>query len=277
MNELVAERLKNHDIKNARDQINAVKEIAQEIILYGLSQTDFFDHAFFGGGTCLRILHGLERFSEDLDFTAVELKHDFNFDPYMEEIIKTLKDFGFDMLVTKSKNDSFVKMRMIKEDSEKWKLSFPMEGKAKKMAIKVEIDVNPLSGAESHLDTLNFPVLHRIRSGNLDSLFAGKVHALLCRPYTKGRDWYDFLWYMGKKEKINLTFLENALSQMGSFKRKPLSLSLDFVKKELVKKIKEQDWNKVADDVSPFIKPRQRSTLKHWETDIFLNQIEKLS
>ena len=276
MKELVMERLKGHDIENARDKINAVKEIAQEIILYGLSQTDFFDHAFFGGGTCLRILHKLERFSEDLDFTALGLKHDFSFDPYIKNIMKTLKDFGFDMVVTKSKDDTFVKMRMIKEDSKKWKLTFPMEGKAKKIAIKMEIDVNPPSGAKDHLATLNFPILHRIRSGNLDSLFAGKIHALLCRPYTKGRDWYDFLWYMGRREKINFPFLKSALFQMGPFKGKKLHVSSDFVKRELRKKIEKQKWNRVADDLSPFLKPRVRSTLKLWDTDLFLNKVEEL-
>lgn len=119
MNEIITERLLEYKIKTAEEELNALKEITQEIILYAFTKTSFFDHAHFCGGTALRIIHGLNRFSEDLDFSTNKGDKNFQFDDYMDDVLLTLKQYGLEMKVKKSKDDSFVKARELKEDSDK--------------------------------------------------------------------------------------------------------------------------------------------------------------
>ena len=123
MNNLIEQRLSRYSIKTQDDEANAVKEITQEIILYALSTTKFFDHVHFCGGTALRIIYGLERFSEDLDFTLNIPDENFNFDNYMSDVLNVLKQYGLDMKIKKAKDNTFVKKRELKKDSEKWQLS----------------------------------------------------------------------------------------------------------------------------------------------------------
>jgi predicted nucleotidyltransferase component of viral defense system len=276
MNELITQKLKEYGVSSANEEMGAMKEIVQEIILFGLARTDFFEHAFFCGGTVLRIVHGLNRFSEDLYFTTLEPNQSFSFDLYMEDVLKVLRDLGLEMKVSKAKDDSFVKARALKEDSDKWKVSFPSDRQLKKVMVKLEIDTNPPAGSETVMYALDFPLLHRIKCGSLETLFAGKIHALLCRSYVKGRDWYDFLWYVQRKEKINLEFLKNALLQMGPYKGNDLDVTVDWIRDELKKKIKEQQWKMVAKDVSRFLRPLELSTLDFWDEDLFLNRVERL-
>ena len=136
----------------------------------------------------------------------------------------------------KSKSDSFVKRRELKANSEKWKLIFPTLHHSKKVRIKLEVDINPPQGSETEFKVLDFPVLHKIRGGTLPTLFSGKLHCLLCRPYNKGRDWYDFLWYIREKNEINYSFLKNALFQYGPYEKKDLCVDNIFLKTELEKK-----------------------------------------
>ncbi|MFZ4715131.1 MAG: nucleotidyl transferase AbiEii/AbiGii toxin family protein [Bacteriovoracaceae bacterium] len=276
MNELIEQKLKEYNAKNLNAELNAKKEIAQELILFALGQTDFFDKAFFIGGTSLRIVHGLARFSEDLDFSTLDVDHKFDLDHYMEKVLSTLHAYGMDMNVSKKKNDAFVKSREFKEDSEKWKLSFPKNGLLKKVMIKLEIDSNPplLSKVENKF--LDFPQLHRISVGTPETLFAGKMHALLCRPYTKGRDWYDFLFYVKKGTDLNYSYLEKALEQMGPFKDQKLQVDLKFVKLELSKKIQSLDWKEVKKDVERFLRPEELKSLDFWSADLFLDRVSKL-
>jgi len=192
MNEIITERLQEYNLQTAEEELNAIKEIAQEIILYALSKTSFFEHAYFCGGSALRIIHGLNRFSEDLDFTTIEIDKGFQFNDYMDEVLLTLQQYGLDMKVKKARDDSFVKSRELKEDSEKWLLSFPSNRQLKKVNIKLEIDTNPPAGAVVAKANLDFPILHQVKIGSIGTLFSGKLHALLCRKFTKGRDWYVY-------------------------------------------------------------------------------------
>ena len=137
MNDFIQQKLKAYTIASAHDEINALKEIAQEIILFGLSKTSFFNKVYFCGGTCLRIMHNLKRFSEDLDFSTLKADKNFNFDLYIKEVLDTLQHFGLDMhIVHKAKDDAFIKQRALKEDSQKWKISFPHSQPLKKITIK---------------------------------------------------------------------------------------------------------------------------------------------
>lgn len=278
MNEIIEERLKQYNLKTASDEQNALKEIAQEVILYALSKTSFFGKASFLGGTALRIVHGLNRFSEDLDFATNKVDKSFQFDDYIDEVLSTLKDYGLSMSVKKSNDDNFVKSRALKEDSEKWKISFPSNRRLKSVMIKMEIDTNPPVGFHDTHANLDFPILHQIRIGDLDSLFAGKIHALLCRKYVKGRDWYDFLWYVRQKSLINYEFLKNALKQMGPYVDKDINhVDRNFVVEELSKKIESLDWRQVAIDVERFLRLDEISSLKLWSENLFMRKVQQIS
>ena len=277
MNEIITERLLEYKIQSAEEEQNAIKEITQEIILYALSKTSFFDHAHFCGGTALRIVHGLNRFSEDLDFTTKVIEKDFQFDDYLEEVLKTLQQYGLEMKVKKAKDDSFVKARELKEDSDKWTLTFPTNKQLKKVIIKLEIDTNPPSGAIEANGNLDFPILHQVKVGTIETLFAGKLHALLCRSFMKGRDWYDFLWYVRNKTNINYDLLKNALFQMGPYQGQSLKeVNRNFVIDELSKKIKSLDWIQVRKDVERFLKQEEQDSLKIWDENLFLDRVKKI-
>ena len=274
MNNLIEQRLSRYSIKTQDDEANAVKEITQEIILYALSTTKFFDHVHFCGGTALRIIYGLERFSEDLDFTLNIPDENFNFDNYMSDVLNVLKQYGLDMKIKKAKDNTFVKKRELKKDSEKWQLSFPS---LEKVVIKLEIDANPPEGAIYTDKILDFPILHKIRIGTIETLFAGKMHALLCRGFVKGRDWYDFLWYVKNNHAINYDLLQHALFQMGPYKGKNIpNFDKEFVKTELSNKIENLDWSKAKSDVERFIKPEEVKSLDLWSVDLFLSRVEQL-
>jgi len=274
MNNLIEQRLSRYSIKTQDDEANAVKEITQEIILYALSTTKFFDHVHFCGGTALRIIYGLERFSEDLDFTLNIPDENFNFDNYMSDVLNVLKQYGLDMKIKKAKDNTFVKKRELKKDSEKWQLSFPSLAK---VVIKLEIDANPPEGAIYTDKILDFPILHKIRIGTIETLFAGKMHALLCRGFVKGRDWYDFLWYVKNNHAINYDLLQHALFQMGPYKGKNIpNFDKEFVKTELSNKIENLDWSKAKSDVERFIKPEEVKSLDLWSVDLFLSRVEQL-
>lgn len=277
MNEIITERLLEYKIQTAEEELNAIKEITQEIILYALSKTSFFDQAHFCGGTALRIVHGLNRFSEDLDFTSNAIDKKFQFDDYMDEVLLTLKQYGLEMKVKKSKDDSFVKARELNEDSDKWTLSFPSNKQLKKVIIKLEIDTNPPTGALVENANLDFPILHQVKVGTMETLFTGKIHALLCRSFMKGRDWYDFLWYIRNKTNINYDLLKNALFQMGPYQGQILKVvNRDFVINELSVKIKSLDWKQVRKDVERFLKPDELESLKVWDEELFLDRVKKI-
>ena len=277
MNEIIEQKLKQYAPKDTNEEINALKEIAQEIILFALSRTDFFKNVFFLEGTCLRIIYGLERFSEDLDFSTIVLDKNFNFDFYIDTVTHTLNTYGLEMHVSKKKDDAFVKSRELKEDSLKWKLSFPSNQKLKKIMIKLEIDSNPPEGTTVEDKFLDFPQLHRILVADLPTLFAGKIHALICRPYVKGRDWYDFLWYIKNKTGINKNYLENALEQIGPYKGNKVKVTKEFINLTLGDKIRSNDWVAIRKDVERFLKPHELKTLELWGTHLFLDRLSKLN
>ena len=277
MNEIITERLLEYKIQTAEEELNAIKEITPEVILYALSKTTFFDHAHFCGGTALRIVHGLNRFSEDLDFTTKKIEKIFQFDDYMDEVLKTLQQYGLEMKVKKARDDSFVKARELKEDSDKWTLTFPTNKQLKKVIIKLEIDTNPPAGAIEANGYLDFPILHQVKVGTIETLFAGKLHALLCRSFMKGRDWYDFLWYVRNKTNINYDLLKNALFQMGPYQEQSLKVvNRDFVIDELSIKINSLDWKEVRKDVERFLKADELDSLKVWDENLFLDRVKKI-
>jgi hypothetical protein len=277
MKDVIQEKLKLYECETREDEENAIKEITQEIALYGLKEAGFFEKASFQGGTCLRIIHGLDRFSEDLDFVLKEADPNFDITPYLEETIKIMNVYGYKIEVSGGdKADNNVKTRFLKDDSIKKLLNFENRlDLRKKIQIKVEVDINPPAGAVEEGNYLDFPTDFMITTLNMPTLLSGKCHALLCRSYAKGRDWYDYLWYISKGTKINLEMFQEAINQLGPWKGQNIIVTSDWLKTELEDKIKALDWNVVRKDVERFLKPNKKEALELWSEGFFNKKTKK--
>lgn len=140
----------------------------------------------------------------------------------------------------------------------------------------MEVDTNPPLGAKTELKYLDFPLQYSVLCKDLPSSFAGKTHALLCRSYLKGRDWFDFLWYVGRKVTINYKLLQAAIVQNGPWQSQNIEVNNKWVLDQLTVKINAIDWDDARNDVSKFLRPKDQKTLELWSQDFFLNQLEKL-
>ena len=138
------------------------------------------------------------------------------------------------------------------------------------------MDTRPPAGASSEAAYLDFPFVSSVTVYDLPSLFAGKVHALLCRPYAKGRDWHDFLWYTTRQTNLNYVLLSSALDQMGPWQGAGLVVNREWVTRELHNVIETVDWRDVANDVRRFIRPEQLPSLRLWGAELFDAQVGKI-
>ncbi len=278
---LIENRFKLYSIHSKQDELNAFKEIIQEIALSILSQTDFFRHAVFQGGTCLRIIYGLPRFSEDLDFILQKPDTNFIWQPYLDKMKMAFEAYGLHLEVhDRSKANNTVKKAFIKQDSfgQVLTLTYPLNPSDKQKAeIKFEIDTNPPLGSLLEIKYIDFPTPSSIILQDMSSLFAGKCHALLCRDHTKGRDWFDFIWYVSRKTKLNYTFLKNALYQTGPWENLKLNIDGYWIIEQLTTKVNSINWNEAKKDVSKFLKGKEAESLNIWGTPLFLSTIDKLS
>lgn len=276
MIDLIQRRLDEYRASDSLEEDNALKEIAQEVMLFGLWQAGLFDKAAFQGGTSLRILHGLPRFSEDIDFVLIEPDTEFRWRHYLDGLLETCETFGiFPEAVDKSRMDNPIRAALLKDDSiaNQLNLSFVSNHTQRKLKIKLEIDCNPPAGSGFDYSYLGFPVDFEIRHQDMSSNFALKLHALLCRPYLKGRDWYDFSWYVGKKVSPNLALLENALEQYGPWAGKAPGVDGEWLRNALREKIEEIDWREAAADVERFLRPMERVGLEVWGEKFFLGKL----
>ena len=277
---LIQDRLNSYNCKSELEEEHAIREITQEVALAALSRTDFFKYGIFQGGTCLRIFYGLNRFSEDFDFILKEPNRNFKLQPHLQSLSEELEAYGYKVDITdRSKTDIAVRKAFIKDDSIGKVLQLNHAGKKglfRKIRIKLEVDTNPPSGSETEIKYLDFPFVSSVTVQNKPSLFAGKVHALLCREYIKGRDWYDFLWYTSQGIKINYRFLASALKQQGPWKGQDINVNLDWCMAELEKAIKSMDWKTTAEDVRRFVRVAEQPSLNLWSKELFLAQLEKL-
>ncbi|MFA6293947.1 MAG: nucleotidyl transferase AbiEii/AbiGii toxin family protein [Victivallales bacterium] len=276
---LIQERLNSYECKSELEEEHAIREITQEVALAALGRTDFFKHCVFQGGTCLRIFYGLNRFSEDLDFILNMPNLDFKLQPHLQSLSEELRAYGYNVdIADRSQTDIAVKKAFIKDDSIGKVLQVKHTGKKgpfRKIRIKLEIDTNPPSGGETEIKYLDFPFVSSVITQNKPSLFAGKVHALLCREYIKGRDWYDFLWYTSQGIGINCKFLASALKQQGPWERQDIDVNLGWCMTELERAIKSVDWKTTAEDVRRFVRVAEQPSLNLWSRELFLARLEK--
>lgn len=280
MIELIQKRLSDYKANGPIEEENTLKEIVQEVMLFALWQADFFEVAAFQGGTSLRILHGLSRFSEDIDFILKKPDPDFIWQPYLEKLIEICQEFGIKPeVLDRSRMDKNVKAALIKVNSiaNQLNLSFVSNQGGRKLKIKLEIDCNPPAGSGFEYSYLDFPIDFEVCHQDLASNFALKTHALLCRPYLKGRDWYDFSWYISRQVTPNLTLLQNALVQYGPFKGQDLSIDNEWLIAALKEKISSIEWKDAAADVERFLKPMEQKSLQLWGKGFFLDKLSKMS
>jgi predicted nucleotidyltransferase component of viral defense system len=259
MNEIVKilkERLNKNEIKTKEDFKHELREITQELVLAGLSSTGFFDKAVFQGGTSLRLIHKIERYSEDLDFTMEKSDKDFKWEPYLDKVREYVGQYGCYLeTVDKSKSDSNVKKAFVKDNSieQMMDMSWTQKsGTPEKVKIKVEIDTNPPEYSRSEIKTYDFPCKFDVKINDLNSLFAGKCHALLCREYDKGRDWYDLKWFINNELEPNYKYLDNMLNQTGPWEGLKIKSDKLWVSKELLNKNEIINFIKINDDIDNF-------------------------
>lgn len=278
VNDIIKQKLETYELQTLEDEEHALKEILQEIALYGLANSGFFEHAIFHGGSALRILHNLPRFSEDLDFLLKAPNPEFQWESYMDAIITTCKQYGVQPEIKdKSRVNNVVKKMFLKDDfiGKIIDLNFAHHHQ-RKLTIKFEIDTNPPQGSITELKFLEFPLDYSLITQDLSSSFAGKCHALLCREYVKGRDWYDFSWYVTRKISPNLDLLEHAIHQQGPWARQKNIVSPTWFIKAMHQKIENIDWAKATNDVRSFLNIEDRRSLNLWGADFFLNKLNKL-
>lgn len=278
MKDIIQKKLENYKLNSAEDELNALKEITQEVALYSLYKVGFFQHVSFLGGTSLRILHGLDRFSEDLDFSTLKPDSKFDLMGLLEKAMMHMNAYGYDLNIDqKDLTDKNVQSRFLKDDSIKKVLTFKhTQDLRSKIKIKIEVDTNPPPGAKQVVEYVDFPMDFPVVAHDLPSLFAGKLHALLCRPYPKGRDWYDFLWYISHGIKPNLDFFQNAIWQLGPWANSSVKVDQEFIKNNLHKKIQSLNWQDVALDVRKFLSAEKAATLELWSTAFFESKLKKI-
>ncbi len=278
---LIQERLDSYASQSVQEEENAIREIAQEVVLAGLSRSGFFKYAAFQGGTCLRMLYGLERFSEDLDFILIKKESGFNLKTHLEGLNSELKAYGFNCQV-KDKYDlsKTVQKQFIKDSSLVKLLNFKhfKAGKdTRDISIKLEIDTNPPIGSNVEIKFHDYPFAFEVIAQDKPSLFASKSHALLCREYMKGRDWYDFLWYVSRGIKINYALLSAAIDQAGPWKGQNITVDKAWYVHEMKNRINQTDFTKAKDDIKRFLKPNEAQSLDLWHNTFFLDRLNKLN
>ncbi len=280
MTDIIRARLATYDPSNDIEREHATKEIVQEIALYALWRAGFFEIAVFQGGTSLRILHKLPRFSEDLDFMLLRPDPAFDWSPYLDALTATFEEFGLKPeTVTKDQMDARIRRAVIKDGSiaNQLDLSFANGDLRRKLRIKLEVDVEPPAHSHDSFTFLDFPLDFEVRHQDMASNFALKIHALLCRDYLKGRDWFDFSWYVTQAIFPNLAHLEAALRQYGPWSAdETLSVTPEWLRAALGDKISSIDWEQAKADVRPFLRAIQAESLNLWSERFFMSKLDKM-
>lgn len=283
-NSNIAKMLEQYENSKIHEQTK-IREILQQTALLGLERHGLFEKAAFYGGTALRILYGLDRFSEDLDFTLLKPDPSFDFTPFLEGMRKELVSLGFEMEVAvKKKNiDTSVQSAFLKMNTIQLYIAIGNEQKSKtvnhneKVQIKLEVDTDPPLHYRVQNQLVLNPVSFYVLTLHKSDLFAGKTHAALYRAWkgrVKGRDWYDVIWYITNKVPLSLTYLSSCMRQAGNLGQdetlnKPRLLEL------LHERIDAIDWKSAKADVHAFISDPTR--LQIWSKDYFHDLVGQLT
>lgn len=285
MNSAVLAMLKEFgDIQGPDDEQNALKEIIQKIVLLALHRQGFFDFGAFYGGSALRILHGLNRFSEDLDFCLMPSNRSFSLQPYFCGIEEELERFGMEAKITERRTGpgAEIESAFVKQPTYEGLLVI---GKVPKsvhreqlIKIRLEVDKNNPAGGVEERRLIKLPTPFLVRTLTLPSLFAGKLHAVLARSYlnrVKGRDYFDLQYYLARDTAVNMAYLESKLRDSGHYSEEaPLQRSklIGLLKS----KFESVDFKKAKADVVPFLHLQDLPQIDEWSAELFFALIESL-
>src|SRR5690554_6065045 len=263
--------LSRYEIKTKEQERNATYEVMQEITLAGLYRGGFFDKAAFYGGTCLRIFHNIPRFSEDMDFSLIQKNKSFDLENYFPAIIEEFLAAGRNVVITRKdkKQDSRVESAFLKDDSAIYNIKFKTE---KDLKIKIEVDVDPPLGFSTEQKLSLMPYSFMTRCFTLPDLYTGKMHALLFRNWktrVKGRDWYDFEWYVRHNTPLNFEHLQIRTKEFNG-----MDMDKETFTSILKERLASTDINLVKRDVLPFI--QNSKDLDIWSNDYFLQLADRI-
>lgn len=269
-NDLYNQMLSAYELATEQQRRNAVFEINQQIILAGLYSGGFFNEAAFYGGTCLRIFHGLQRFSEDMDFSLLSSNENFDFSQYFQPIVDVFSLVGRQVEIKKKDKKNFgrVESAFLKDNTDVYDVTFQTE---KSIRIKIEVDTQPPLKFGTEQKLLLLPQSFMTRCFTLPDLFAGKMHALVYRAWknrVKGRDWYDFEWYVRRGVSLDFTHLYERALQFNNE-----DITVESFMEKLIKRLSTADISQVKADVLPFV--RNPKELDIWSNDYFL-QLAKM-
>ena len=285
MNDAVRQMIERYACQTRDDYLNALREILQQLALLGLWRSKFFEHAALYGGTALRILHGLDRYSEDLDFSLLKPAATFSLGAYGDSLQRELRSFGFEVsFESRARNrQSAIESAFLKANTLRQMLVVKAGVDLTRrlhadevLKIKLEVDTDPPGGFETESRTVLVPVPFAVRVYSLPDLFAGKMHALLCRRWktrVKGRDWYDLVWYLGHQPRLHLQHLEARMRASGDWSgAAPLSRDrlLDLVRTA----IGHLDVAKARQEVGRFV--RDKASLDLWSQEFFLGIVDRI-
>ena len=281
----IEEIIKSYNPKTIEETKAIIKELLQQIVLIGLSRSGFFNYASFYGGTALRIFYGLNRYSEDLDFTLNKEDLNFSIEPFVNKIIEVAHSYGFDIEIqTKIKNiktpieNAFAKLNTY-QTFINLKINDRLVNllhKDELIKVKFEIDCNPSLGFNVENKYLSMLEFANVAVLDKESLFARKLHALLCRSYknnVKGRDYYDFLFFIQRKIKPNLTYLRNKLIESHKINEND-EFNIDILKNMLKKRFDEVDFDLVKNDAEHFV--FKNEDLSYFSKELFIDMVDTL-
>ena len=285
MHDAVRTMLDRYPLQTGDDCVNALREILQELALLGLWRSKFFEHAAFYGGTALRVLHGLDRFSEDIDFSLLAPDPGFSLGQYGESLAREIGSFGFRVEFEQReptrrtaiesaflKADTLEQLLVIEADPGLLAGLHPRPA----LRIKLEVDTDPPGGFETGSRYLLRPIPFAVRAYSLPDLLAGKLHAILCRKWgdrVKGRDWYDLAWYAGRHPRVRLSHLEARMRQSGDYPEEA-PLTRERMMELLNRAVEGLDVDRARDDVLRFV--RDPGSVEVWSKDFFLEVVRRI-
>ena len=285
MNEAIRQMLATYEIRALEDSLRALREVMQEIALLGLWRSKFFEKAAFYGGTALRVLYGLDRFSEDLDFSLLEKSGSFDLAGYSEALKRELASFGFAVEVESRAKPAgaAIQSAFLKEDTRTQMITVEFDKglvqqvpRNQVLKIRLEIDTDPPPGFSTETRYLLRPVPFAVRTFSLPDLFAGKMHAVLCREWksrVKGRDWYDLVWFAAYHPELHLVHLEQRMRQTGHWAG-PAPLTAGDFRDLLARRIDKVDISQIQREVEPFVK--DAPSLAIWSKEFFLDVASRI-
>lgn len=285
MNEAIQQMIARYACPTRGDYVSALREILQQIALLGLWRAKFFEHAAFYGGTALRVLYGLDRYSEDLDFSLLKPAKAFSLGAYGDALRRELSSFGFEVSfeIRKRNPESAIASAFLKANTLQQLIVVKAGADLTRqmhaneaLKIKLEVDTDPPGGFETESRVVLLPTPFAVRVFSLPDLFAGKMHALLCRKWktrVKGRDWYDLVWYLGRHPRLRLSHLESRMRCSGDW-TEDAPMSRGRLLERLRAAIRQLNVTQARQETDRFV--REKSSLELWSREFFLEIVDRI-